>query len=179
VVPKAEDVALLSALARTLPDELAFVPLIESALGVVHALEISSIDAVTRLAFGAIDFALDIDADGSDRFLDHARAQLVLVSRAAGIAAPLDSPSVEIKDVAMITESARTARNFGFGGKLCIHPVQLAPVAGAFTPTEAEISWAQSVVGAEGAAAQIAGQMVDRPVVERAKKILKRAGLEL
>jgi citrate lyase subunit beta/citryl-CoA lyase len=162
-----------------LPNELAFVPLIESALGVVHALEIASIDAVTRLAFGAIDFALDIDADGGDRFLDHARAQLVLVSRAAGVAAPLDSPSVEIKDVAMIAESARTARNFGFGGKLCIHPVQLAPVAGAFTPTEAEIRWAESVVGAEGAAAQIAGQMVDRPVIERAKKILTRAGLEL
>lgn len=179
VVPKAEDVALLHALARTLPNDLAFVPLIESALGVVHALEIASIDAVTRLAFGAIDFALDIDADGGDRFLDHARAQLVLVSRAAEIAAPLDSPSVEIKDVAMIAASARTARNFGFGGKLCIHPVQLAPVVEAFTPTEAEISWAQSVVGAEGAAAQIAGQMVDRPVIERAKKILTRAGLEL
>ncbi|BAS06765.1 citrate lyase subunit beta-like protein, mitochondrial [Arthrobacter sp. Hiyo4] len=179
MVPKAEDVALLHALARTLPNDLAFVPLIESALGVVHALEIASIDAVTRLAFGAIDFALDIDADGGDRFLDHARAQLVLVSRAAEIAAPLDSPSVEIKDVAMIAASARTARNFGFGGKLCIHPVQLAPVVEAFTPTEAEISWAQSVVGAEGAAAQIAGQMVDRPVIERAKKILTRAGLEL
>jgi hypothetical protein len=68
VVPKAEDVALLHALARTLPNELAFVPLIESALGAVHALEIASIDAVTRLAFGAIDFALDIDADGGDRF---------------------------------------------------------------------------------------------------------------
>jgi citrate lyase subunit beta/citryl-CoA lyase len=179
VVPKAEDVSLLHALARTLPHELAFVPLIESALGAVHALEIASIDAVTRLAFGAIDFALDIDADGGDRFLDHARAQLVLVSRAAGVAAPLDSPSVEIKDVAMLVESARTARNFGFGGKLCIHPAQLAPVAGAFTPTEAEIRWAESVVGAEGAAAQIAGQMVDRPVIERAKKILTRAGLEL
>jgi citrate lyase beta subunit len=156
VVPKAEDVALLHALARSLPNELAFVPLIESALGVLHALEIASIDAVTRLAFGAIDFALDIDAADGDRFLDHARAQLVLVSRAAGIAASMDSPSVEIKDAAMIAESARTARNFGFGGKLYIHPVQWAPLAGAFTPTEAEIRWAESVVGAEGAAAQIA-----------------------
>ncbi len=179
VVPKAEDIAMLNALARTLPARLAFVPLIESALGLVHAMEIASIESVTRLAFGAIDFALDIDADSGDRYLDHARAQLVVASRAAGIAAPLDSPSVEIKDVSMIVESARSARKFGFGGKLCIHPNQLAPVVEAFTPTEHDVSWAESVVGAEGAARQIAGQMIDRPVVERAKKILIRAGREL
>lgn len=178
VVPKAEDPGALRQLRAGMPKHLALVPLIESALGIVNAVELARVPGVTRLAFGAIDFALDIDAEGGDRFLDHARSQLVLASRAAGIAAPLDSPSTDIKDTGRVAESALLARNFGFGGKLCIHPAQLATVHGAFAPTEADVEWALSVIGAEGGAAQVDGQMIDRPVTERAKRILQRAGKE-
>jgi citrate lyase subunit beta/citryl-CoA lyase len=178
VVPKAEDAVALRQLRAKMPEHLALVPLIESAAGMVNALELARMPGVTRLAFGAIDFALDINADGGDRFLDYARAQLVLASRAAGIAAPLDSPSTEIKDAATVADSARLARNFGFGGKLCIHPSQLDAVHGAFAPTPADVGWALSVIGAEGGAVQVDGQMIDRPVTERAKRILQRAGKE-
>lgn len=178
VVPKAEDASALRQLRADMPKHLALVLLVESALGVVNAVELARIPGVTRLAFGAIDFALDIDADGGDRFLDHARAQLVLASRAAGIAAPLDSPATDIKDTTRVAESARLARNFGFGGKLCIHPAQLTTVHAAFAPTEADVDWALSVDGAEGGAIQVDGQMIDRPVTERAKRILQRAGKE-
>jgi len=178
MVPKTEDPGALRQLRADMPKYLALVPLIESALGVINALELARVPGVTRLAFGAIDFALDIDADGGDRFLDHARAHLVLASRAAGIAAPLDSPSTDIKDTARVAESALLARNFGFGGKLCIHPAQLATVHGGFAPTEADVEWALSVIGTEGGAAQVDGQMIDRPVTERAKRILQRAGKE-
>jgi citrate lyase subunit beta/citryl-CoA lyase len=178
MVPKAEDARALRQLRADMPQHLALVPLVESALGVVNALELAQVPGVTRLAFGAIDFALDIDADGGDRFLDNARAQLVLASRAAGIASPLDSPSTDIKDAGKVADSAKLARNFGFGGKLCIHPAQLAAVHGAFAPTQDDVEWAQSVIGAEGGAAQVDGQMIDRPVTERAKRILQRAGKE-
>lgn len=178
MVPKGEDPDALRQLRADMPKHMALVPLIESALGVVNALELARVPGITRLAFGAIDFALDIDADGEDRFLDHARAQLVLASRAAGIAAPLDSPSTEIRDTSKVAHSARLARNFGFGGKLCIHPAQLATVHGAFAPTEADVEWALSVIGAEGGATQVDGQMIDRPVTERAKRILQRAAKE-
>jgi citrate lyase subunit beta/citryl-CoA lyase len=178
MVPKAEYPGALRQLRADMPKHLALVPLVESALGVVNAVELARVPGVTRLAFGAIDFALDIDADGGDRFLDHARSQLVLASRAADIAAPLDSPSTDIKDTARVGDSARLARNFGFGGKLCIHPAQLATVQGAFAPTEADVEWALSVIGAEGGAAQVDGRMIDRPVTERAKRILARAGKE-
>lgn len=178
VVPKAEDPGALRQLRADMPEHLALVPLIESALGVVNAVELARVSGVTRLAFGAIDFALDIDADGGDRFLDHARSQLVLASRAAGITAPLDSPSTDIRDADRTADSARLGRNFGFGGKLCIHPAQLGTVRRAFAPTEADLEWALSVIGAEGGAAQVDGQMIDRPVTERAKRILQRAGKE-
>ena len=179
VLPKAERPAALAGLRANLPKDLALVPLVESALGLVNVLSLAQVPGVTRLAFGAIDFSLDVNADSADRFLDHARSGLVLATRAAGIAAPLDTPSTEIRDEDAVAASARLARNFGFGGKLCIHPAQVAAVNAAFLPSEAEIEWAHSVVGAEGGAAQVAGQMVDRPVTERAKRILAQAGKEL
>ncbi|KRE64234.1 citrate lyase beta chain [Arthrobacter sp. Soil736] len=175
IVPKADDPEVLLRLRNRLPADLALVPLIESAAGLIHALELAQVRGITRLAFGAIDFALDINADSGDRYLDHARSELVLASRAAGIAAPLDSPCTEIRDAGRISESARLARNFGFSGKLCIHPAQIPFVGAAFAPAEEEVAWALSVIDAEGGATQVAGQMIDRPVTERAKRILHQA----
>ncbi|MEN8585285.1 CoA ester lyase [Burkholderia sp. RS01] len=179
VVPKAEQPAALAGLRASLPQELALVPLVESAVGLVNALDLARVPGVTRLAFGAIDFSLDVNADSGDRYLDHARSGLVVASRAAGIAAPFDTPSTEIRDEDTVAASARLARNFGFGGKLCIHPAQIVAVNAAFLPSESEVEWARLVIGAEGRAAQVAGQMIDRPVTERAKRILAKAGKEL
>jgi citrate lyase subunit beta/citryl-CoA lyase len=174
MVPKAEHARDLESLAQRLPKGLALVPLIESATGLVNSLELAQVSGVSRLAFGAIDFALDINSAG-ERVLDVARTQLVVNSRAAPIASPLDSPSTDIKDTGKVSESAVTARDFGFGGKLCIHPAQVPTVKAAFAPTEQELQWARSVIGAEGGAAQVDGHMIDRPVTERARRILQQA----
>lgn len=151
---------------------IAIVPLIESAQGLAVVRDIAGIAGVTRLAFGAVDYALDIGADDSHGALDAARSALVLASRLATIAAPLDSPSIEIRDLSVVEDAARRARSYGFGGKLCIHPAQVGAVVTAFLPTEAEIDWAISIVGHGASAGQINGQMIDRPVIERAKRIL-------
>jgi citrate lyase subunit beta / citryl-CoA lyase len=175
VLPKADDPAVLRALAVG-PARPALIPLVESARGVVRAAALAEAEGVSRLAFGALDFALDVDVAPAGPTADHARAQLVLASRAAGRAAPLDSPSTEISDLAAVGAAARSARALGFGGKLCIHPSQLVAVRTAFAPTADEVAWARSVVGAGEAAVQVAGQMVDRPLLERARRILARAG---
>lgn len=179
VVPKAEDSMALRNLARRCALlDLAVVPLIETALGVMGAAEIAGIPGITRLSFGAIDYALDIDAGSDDRFLDHARSALVVSSRVAGIPAPLDSPAIHIKETEKVQASAQLARGFGFGGKLCIHPSQVPVVSQAFRPGPAEVEWAESVVSAAGGASQIQGQMIDRPVIERAHRILARTQKE-
>lgn len=172
ILPKAEDADVLARLREKFPSDQALVPLIESATGIFNAVKIARIPGITRLAFGALDYALDINAEGGDRFLDYARSHIVVASRVAGIPAPLDTPPTEIADSARVAESARLSRNFGFGGKLCIHPRQVSTVSAAFAPTEAEISWARSVIDAEGGAMQVGGQMIDRPVTERARRIL-------
>lgn len=183
VMPKAESPGALRELATAFAGidgpPIALVALIESAVGVQNAPDLARVDGVTRLAFGAIDYALDISAGPADRVLDYARSVIVIASRAAGLGAPLDSPSVQIRDTRLVVESAALARQFGFGGKLCIHPAQLEPVATAFCPTDVEVEWAQSVIGAVGGAAQVNGQMIDRPVTVRAERILARAGSAL
>ena len=73
-------------------------------------------------------------------------------------------------------EAARAARH-GFGAKLCIHPAQLAPTHAGFAPTPAQLQWAHSVLAAaeQGSGAQrLGGQMIDRPVIDRARQILAR-----
>ena len=179
VLPKAENPAVVARLAAQLTAAaqrpLALVLLVESARGVANSLELARVTGVTRLALGAIDLALDLDAEADSPILDYARAQVVVASRAAGIATPLDSPSIAITDLQAVEQSARTGRAFGFGGKLCIHPAQLAPVRAAFTPSEQQITWARSVIAAGGAAAQVDGQMIDKPVTEKARRILQAA----
>ena len=160
-----------------LPSGVALVPLVESALGIHNAYALAAASGVQRLAFGAIDFALDIDAAENDRSLLLARATLVLASRVAGLAGPIDGVTVSTTDIDVIGADAERARSLGFAGKLCIHPKQIAPVAAAFRPSDDEIDWARGILAASGGAegvVRVDGQMVDLPVVRRAERILAR-----
>ena len=175
MIPKAETAQQISDAVQTLSRELAVVPLVESALGLVNVNDIANVGGVTRLGFGAVDFGVDTDAT-HERITDYARANIVIASRAAGIATPVDSPSLSIKDVDVVTAEALRAREFGFGGKLCIHPAQVEPVKNSFLPSTEQIAWAKEVIGLEGGASQHNGVMIDKPVVDRAKRILAQAG---
>ncbi|MDH6535808.1 HpcH/HpaI aldolase/citrate lyase family protein [Aurantimicrobium minutum] len=175
MVPKAETPQQMSEAIAALPVGFGIVALIESARGLSNAHEIASVPGVTRLGFGAVDFGVDVDAT-HERVLDYARAQIVIASSAAEIAAPVDSPSLSIKDGEVVSAEALRAREFGFGGKLCIHPAQVELVHSAFAPTSEQVAWAQKVIGLEGGASQLDGVMIDKPVVDRAKRILSRAG---
>ncbi|WP_125611555.1 HpcH/HpaI aldolase/citrate lyase family protein [Specibacter cremeus] len=179
VVPKAEDPAVIAEVRRALPVHAALIPLVESALGAVNALDIARVPGVARLAFGAVDYTLDIDTGEDPAALVQVRSTLVMVSRAAGIAPPLDSPSTAIRDLPRIDADAALGRSVGFGGKLCIHPVQVERVRAAYAPTGAQVAWAATVLGvSDSGAAQVEGEMIDRPVLERARRILARAGKE-
>ena len=175
MVPKAESAQNMQEAIDALPAGLGIIALIESARGLVNANEIASVPGVTRLGFGAVDFGVDVDAT-HERVFDYARAQLVIASSAAGLAAPVDSPSLSIKDGEVVSAEALRAREFGFAGKLCIHPAQVELIQVAFAPSEDEITWAQKVIGLEGGASQLDGVMIDKPVVDRAKRILSRVG---
>lgn len=184
VLPKAEqagDIARLRAAGAT-----AVFPLIESATGIDHLRAIASARGVQRLMFGSIDFQLDLGIPGEREELLFFRSQLVLASRLAGIAAPVDGVSTALDDAERLADDARHARQMGFGAKLCIHPKQVQAVNGCFTPGAHELAWAGRVLEAaalaNGAAVALDGKMIDRPVILRAQAIVDahalRAGPE-
>ena len=177
MLPKAEDPGVVAVLAGRLGAGRIFIALLESALGIHRAVDIARVARVSQLAFGPADFCNDIACDDTAEALLLARSTLVLASRLASLAPPLDGPSFDFRDPARTTGDARHAKGLGFGGKLAIHPAQVAWVKAAFAPTETELAWARRVVAAagDGAAAGLDGTMVDAPLVARARRILARA----
>ncbi|HEX2151953.1 MAG TPA: CoA ester lyase, partial [Stellaceae bacterium] len=147
------------------------IPIIETASGLERLGAILTAGTrVRRIAFGAGDFTLDVNMVWSrgESELAPARAAIVTASRAAGIEAPLDTVWVDLTDPDGLEASARTALGLGFQGKMCIHPDQIAIVTGVFTPTDAEVAFAERVTAAfaqaeaEGSAAiQLAGKFID------------------
>jgi citrate lyase subunit beta/citryl-CoA lyase len=177
VLPKAEHEASLAKLAAA--GAPAILPLIESGLGLWNAAALARLPRVSRLVFGSIDFSFDMGIQEGHETLLHARSQLVLASRVAGIAAPVDGVTTTFDQPERVHADTLRARALGFGGKLCIHPKQVAPVHEAFAPTAEEVSWAGRVVAAaeaaQGGAVALDGKMVDRPVILIAQQMLEEA----
>ncbi|MCH1866351.1 CoA ester lyase [Nocardioides sp. CFH 31398] len=180
VLPKAEDPDVVRRLAGLLDSRAGLVPLVESALGLVSALELARVPGVTRLAFGSIDYALDLGAEEDPDVLAHARSTLAVASRAAGLAPPVDGITADVRDHDLAAVDTRRAVRFGFGGKLCVHPAQVAVVRDAFAPPPEQLAWARGVLAAAedvppGEAFAHEGAMVDAPVLSRARALLARA----
>lgn len=180
ILPKAERTEDIAWLAERLGPGVPILPLIETAQGMWNAHALACCTQVSRLLFGSIDFQVDLGIDGEGEELLHFRSQLVLVSRVAGIAAPVDGVTTAIDDPERLRADSTRARKLGFGGKLCIHPRQVEEVNACFRPGEDEIRWATRVLeaasAANGAAVAIDGKMVDKPVLLRAQAILVQAG---
>lgn len=177
MVPKAESVAGLADVANA-AGPCALLPLIESVAGLDAANALAAGPQVLRLAFGHLDFQADAGlACGADESeLVPVRLALVLASRRAMLPAPVDGISPGTQDTAQLASDAARGRRGGFGGKLCIHPAQVAVVNAAFTPSAAEIDWAHRVVAgfsaAGGGVFSLDGRMVDAPVLLLAQRTL-------
>lgn len=171
VLPKAETPDQIRTAAAT---GLPVIALIESARGIANAPAIAEVAA--RLAFGSIDYAADLGIGHTRLALAQARAALVLASRLAGIAAPIDGVTTATRDGDLVAEDCRHAVEMGFSGKLLIHPAQITPARSGFAPTGPETDWARRVIAAAagGAAVALDGAMIDAPVVARAQAILAR-----
>lgn len=183
MVPKAESVSRL----RDLWDALAvpLLPIVESAEGLAALELIARTPGVARLAFGHLDFQADlsIHCGPDERELDSVRLAIVLASRRAGLAAPLDGVTTDLTDETRLMEDAQRSRRFGFGGKLCIHPKQVATANATLAPSAEELDWARRLLAAnlEAGPGQGAftfdGGMADAPVIQRARQIVEESSV--
>lgn len=176
VLPKAGPAAGASAVADH--SGAPVVALVESAAGMADAAALAGAKGVVRLAFGHLDYAVDLGADNGRTAMLHARSTLVLASRAAGLPGPVDGVTVALDDPQVLADDLAHARDLGLTGKLLIHPRQVEATHAAYRPSDAEVSWAEKVLTAvrdtSGGAVRVDGDMVDAPVIARAEAILRR-----
>lgn len=164
--------------------EIYFMPIIESALGVIKSYEIASASKLNcALAIGLEDYTADIGTQRTNEGRESifARQMLVNAARAAGIQ-PIDTVFSDVADMEGLRQSVIEAKSLGFEGKGCIHPRQIPVVHQAFAPTADEIEKAKKIVLAFEEAEKkglgvvaLGSKMIDPPVVKRAIKTIDLA----
>jgi len=176
MLPKTESAQQVAQLTARLPAQLAIIALVETARGVAQVDAIARAPRVRRIAFGTIDYALDLGLSGDPSGLLYPASRIAIASRAAGLPSPIAGVTAAVDDEAALRADFNMARACGFGAKLCIHPRQVAPVHAMLAPSPEQLAWAARVVeaaqGGEGACT-VEGKMVDRPVLSLAQAILR------
>jgi citrate lyase subunit beta/citryl-CoA lyase len=177
MLPKAESASQINLVTTALAQGGTVIPIIESARGLLNVDEIAGAGGVHRLAFGTLDYALDLDLSGDERGLIYPASRIALASKVAGLASPIAGVTPDLSDEQALLSDLAFARACGFGAKLCIHPKQVATLHCALMPTTQEVAWAKRVVAAAQTgqgAVQVDGKMVDRPVLLKANSIMER-----
>jgi citrate lyase subunit beta/citryl-CoA lyase len=157
---------------------------IESAEGVLNARDIATAsDRLIGIALGAEDYVTNMKTrrypDGQE--LLFARSMILHAARAAGIAA-IDTVFSDINDTDGFLAETTRIKQLGFDGKSVINPRQIPLVNGIYAPSKAEIQQAKEVIWAIREAESkgsgvisLNGKMVDKPIVERAERVIALA----
>lgn len=186
-VPKAREAATFMQLADLLqPIEAAtgrppinFVALIEDAGGVLDARALARAPRVMALTTGGEDLALSLGGQPTPDVLRLPKLLVHYAAKAEGLLSFGMLRSVaDYADHAAIAAAAREAREHGFDGATCVHPAVVPLLNEGFAPSPDEVAWAERVVAAAAGGAgafTVDGQMVDAPVIARARGILEKA----
>lgn len=157
---------------------------IESAKGVINAYQIASAsDRMMGIALSAEDYTTDMKThrypDGAE--LEFARNMVLHAARAAGVAA-FDTVFTNMNDTEGFYRETEYIHQLGFDGKSLVNPCQIPMVNKVYEPTKKEIENAKNVENAikeaklKGSGViSMNGQMVDRPVVLRAERVMRLA----
>lgn len=175
MVPKADASEDLATIRSVVGDRI--VALIETARGLRSADEVCAAPGVVRVALGNVDLARELGVDpDSHAAMSYARGRVIAAAAAAGIAAPIDGVTTKLDSPEALARDLVVTRELGFGGKLCIHPSQVADVNDALRPTSDELDWARRIMehAATGGVSVVDGVMVDPPVLARAAALLQR-----
>lgn len=189
VLPKArslEHISLVSeAIARleNKPDSTTLIAMVENVAGLhkLHHTSLKTPKCLSGLLFGPEDYCADMGVQINSDLLDKAFISMVECARLLGIQAfGFPGSIAEFGDLDAFTNTLIRGRNFGAAGAFCIHPTQVQVANHTFSPTPDEIAWAQQAVAAyanvkDSGVIALNKQMIDRPVIERARQILDRA----
>jgi citrate lyase subunit beta / citryl-CoA lyase len=193
VIPKANTAGEIEALSQVIDEleteralprgQVSIIVQIETCEAMKALDNISAASRVVGISLGSEDFSADVGMEPSPESLLAPNQSVIFAARRNGIIPYgfIDSIA-DYGDELKFTKTIQRARKFGFQGALCIHPRQVAIMNQWYMPTEAEIEYARQVVeGHETSEAQgkavfsLNNKMIDKPVVDRANRILRQA----
>ena len=185
MLPKVESLDQVEALAKALIQMRAeqappIAALIETPRGVVAAATIASHSALCALGFGSEDYAGALGVPAEPAALTWPAQQVLTCAHAHGLQCwGLAASIAEVDDMLGFARAVDAGRAMGFTGSVCIHPRQVPVVNRGFSPSEQELAWAQRVLAADQAAREqglgailLDGRMLDKPIVDRARRWL-------
>ena len=204
MIPKVTTAERIRRAHRLLGEDVPLLPIIETALGLENAVEIGAASAartvsparaapparapsparaapptVAALIFGGFDLSAELGAKPEWEPLLYARSRVVHAAALSELDA-IDMPSRDLREMAGLRAEAVKARRLGYTGKVAIHPAQIPVIHEVFTPSPEEVDRARKIVEADraagGGAVALEGRMVDRPIVEAARRVLARTG---
>ena len=201
MIPKVTTAEGMHRAGRLLGEDVPLIPIIETALGLENAAQIGAASpaggasparaaspagaasparaapAIAALIFGGFDLSAELGAEPGWEPLLYARSRVVHAAAMSGLDA-IDMPSRDLHELEGLRAEAVRACHLGFAGKVAIHPAQIPVIHEVFTPSPEEVQRARKIVdadrAADGGAVALDGRMVDRPVVEAARRLLVR-----
>lgn len=168
---------------KRLSKRIGILPIVELAKSVLEIEDIARLPRVVGILLGAEDLSADMEFERTKagEEIAYPRARIAFACKANQIEA-VDTPFTDTADDEGLRADCRKAQNLGMTGKAAIHPNQLETIHGVFSPSPKRIEWAQRVLLAAQKAKEqnlgvfsLDGKMVDKPIIERAEKILKAA----
>ena len=185
MLPKARvhDILTLEEIIKSFMKDVKIVPIIEQAISLIEVEEIAKCELVDGILLGAEDYTKDLEVtrtkEGNEIF--YARCRVINACKAYKIDA-IDTPFTDTNDEEGLIKDTRFAKSLGMNAKSAIHPNQIDVINKIFTPTEKEIEYAKRVLLARDEAFakglgvfSLDGKMVDKPVIERALKVIEKA----
>lgn len=170
---------------RGLPaGSMKFIVLVETANGFFRMEQIAkSSPRIIGLSLGAEDFSADVGMQSEPEGLFYPKQHMLFAARAAGVMPMGFVGSIaDFRDQDAFRAIIRRSKRLGFVCASAIHPLQVPVLNDEFAPTAAEVERAERMVAAYDAAyaaglgaVQFEGAMIDVPVVNRARTVLKRA----
>lgn len=168
---------------KNMKKKIKVLPIIELAISVLEVEQIAAMNRVDGILLGAEDLSSDMEVTRTkaSKEIEYARCRVAMACKAYQIDA-IDTPFTDVTDPVGLESDCRLAQTLGMNAKSAIHPNQIDTINEVFLPTPKLIKWALRVEAATKEAAKkglgvfsLDGKMVDKPVMDRAHKILVKA----
>ena len=185
MLPKARvhDILTLEEIIKSFKKDVKIIPIIEQAISLIEVEDIAKCEMVDGILLGAEDYTKDLEVtrtkEGNE--ILYARYRVINACKAYKIDA-IDTPFTDTNDEEGLLKDTMHAKSLGMNAKSAIHPNQIETINKVFTPTEKEIEYAKRVLLARDEAFKkglgvfsLDGKMVDKPVIERAEKVIEKA----